>query len=141
MDDDEPPTRIKGDIRNSDSSTSLLKIPKKLPDIGKKYPSNGGMSCPLIYYESCPKHNLDADCLGDSRKRKGCHIFIEKAITAPPKGINCNNNILEQLQRKKQHYKKLEQNCINQKTNLEQTRRDYEQAQKNLSTFKEEYFI
>lgn len=94
----EPPTEQEGD--KSYDSAILLEIPRKLPSINKKYFSNRGMSCPLIYYESCPQHNLDADCLGDSKKRRGCHTFIEKAITAPPKGLNCYNNVLEQLQRK-----------------------------------------
>jgi len=126
--------------REVSSSVALLTIPK----ITAKYNSNGGKGCPLMFNCS-PKgpvgRILDADCFGNTGKFSGCHIFIEKGLTAPPRELDVYDNVSNQCETLKNIYKILQETCINKKTELNQTQKIYKQTQKGLLEFKRKYFM
>jgi len=103
--------------------------------IQKKY----SKQCPLLY--SCSRNYTDANCLGDLTKFSGCHTFMKKAITAPPKGIDYNSNVLTQLKKIKLNYQNLKQNCINKKIEIENTEKNYQMSLAQVKKFEKEYGI
>lgn len=71
--DDEP----NSDTDNSKKSCTI----RLLEEINSKNIFNKFDECPLLYQNCTGK---DSTCIGDITKFKGCNLFFEKYLTAPP---------------------------------------------------------
>ncbi len=101
------------------------------------WPSKKLRNCPLMY-GLCD--GVDANCFGDTSKLPGCHIFRNKVITSPPKGIDYNKkDVTEQLQKIRQKYDNLKNNLIDKKIDIETAQRDYKDILKKINKFEGNY--